>query len=105
MGIKRELSKINIYQSFGPDQVHPKLLRSLAYDDDFVAAVTELFSKCSTSGVLPSVWKEASVVALFKSGKKTNPLNYRPVLTCILCKVYEQIIRSEIVTFLEGKIF
>ena len=103
--IKKELSKINIYKSFGPDQVHPKLLRSLAYDDDFVAAVTELFSKCSTSGVLPSVWKEASVVALFKSGKKTNPLNYRPVsLTCILCKVYEQIIRSEIVTFLEGKI-
>ena len=77
--IKRELSKINIYKSFGPEQVHPKLLRSLACDDDFVAAVTELFSKCSTSGVLPSVWKEDFVVALLKSGKKSNPMNFPPV--------------------------
>ena len=37
--------------------------------------------------------------------KKTDPLNYRPVsLTCIICKVYEQIIRSQIVGLLEEKI-
>ena len=41
----------------------------------------------------------------FKSGKKTDPLNYRPVsLTCIICKVYEQLIRTQIVGFLEDKI-
>ena len=103
--VKRELNKINIYKSFGPDEIHPKLLKSLASDCDFVEAVTKLFTKCSNSGVLPQVWKEASVVALFKSGKKTDPLNYRPVsLTCIICKVYEHIIRSQIVGFLEEKI-
>ena len=103
--VKRELTRLNIYKSFGPDQVHPKLLKALASDDKFIQAVTQLFAKCTNQGVLPKVWKEATVVALFKSGKKTEPLNYRPVsLTCIICKVYEQIIRTQIVGFLEGKI-
>ena len=103
--VKRELTKLNIYKSFGPDQVHPKLLKSLASDNGFVLAVTQLFEKCTTDGILPKVWKEASVIALYKSGKKTQPLNYRPVsLTCIICKVYEQIIRKQIVGFLEDKI-
>ena len=50
------------------------------------------------------MWKTANVTALFKSGSKKLPSNYRPVsLTCVLCKVYEQIIRSNIVEFLESK--
>ena len=56
-------------------------------------------------GTLPKVWKTANVTALFKNGSKKEPLNYRPVsLTCIICKVYEKIIRSHIVEFLEGSI-
>ena len=103
--VKRELSSLNIFKSCGPDNVHPKLLKSLASDNNFVEAVTQLFIKCSETGTMPAIWKEASVVALFKSGKKTDPLNYRPVsLTCIICKVYEQLIRTQIVGFLEDKI-
>ena len=103
--VKKELSGLNVFKSFGPDKVHPKLLKSLASDNGFVEAVTQLFTKCSETSVIPSIWKEASVVALFKSGKKSEALNYRPVsLTCIICKVYEQLIRTQIVGFLEEKI-
>ena len=103
--VKRELISLNVFKSFGPDNIHPKLLKSLASDNSFVEAVTQLFIKCSEAGTMPSIWKEASVIALFKSGKKTDPLNYRPVsLTCIICKVYEQLIRTQIVGFLEDKI-
>jgi hypothetical protein len=103
--VKRELLKLNIFKSTGPDGHHPKLLKSLAGDNSFVTALTKLFSTCSDTGTLPEVWKSASVVALFKKGSKSDPLNYRPVsLTCILCKVYEQFVRSHVLEFLEDLI-
>ena len=103
--VKSELLKLNIFKSSGPDGVHPKLLKSLANDNRFVAAVTKLFSKCTETGELPNIWKSASVVSLYKKGAKSDPLNYRPVsLTCILCKVYEQLLRFHIVNFLEDRI-
>ena len=104
-GVRKELLKLNIFKSMGPDEIHPKVLKALADDSGFVSALTLLFSKCNETGVLPEVWKTASVVGLFKKGAKSDPLNYRPVsLTCILCKVYEKFIRSHILTFLESSI-
>ena len=76
--VKNELLKLNIYKSCGPDGVHPKLLKVLAYDINFVNAVTELFKECLNSGVIPKIWKTVSVVGLFKKGSKVDPLNYRP---------------------------
>ncbi|KAL5254844.1 hypothetical protein ACHWQZ_G014324 [Mnemiopsis leidyi] len=103
--VKKQLLKLNIFKSSGPDGVHPKLLKSLAHDDKFVEAVTQLFVKCSETGTLPDIWKSASVVALFKKGTKSDPLNYRPVsLTCILCKVYEKLVREHLLDFLEERI-
>ena len=80
-------------------------MKSLADDSSFVNAVVKLYRKCTDTGKLPQVWKSANLSALFKSGSKTDPLNYRPVsLTCILCKVYEKILRDEILFFVESKI-
>ena len=46
-----------------------------------------------------------NVTALHKSSSKKEPLNFRPVSsTCIICKVFEQIIRSNIVYFLSNNI-
>ena len=46
-----------------------------------------------------------NLTALFKKGSKADPLNYRPVLLmCIICKVFERIIRSSLVVFVETKI-
>ena len=103
--VREELSKLNIFKSYGPDSVHPKLLKSLSDDYEFINAVTDLFVNCANSGKIPKIWKTASVTALFKKGSKADPLNYRPVsLTCILCKVYEQFVRRHIVSFIEDKI-
>ncbi|KAL5272067.1 hypothetical protein ACHWQZ_G000318 [Mnemiopsis leidyi] len=77
--VKKQLLKLNIFKSSGPDGVHPNLLKSLAYDDSFVEAVTQLFVKCSETGTLPKVWKSASVVALFKKGM--NDLNDKKTKT------------------------
>ena len=96
--VKQKLSQLNIYKSFGPDGVHPKLLKALSDNINFVDAVTDLFNTCAIAGTIPLVWKEANVAPLFKKSVKSDPLNYRPVsLTCILCKVYEKFIRQHII--------
>ena len=77
--VKHELETLNCFKSYGPDNIHPKLLKSLADDSSFVNAVVLLFRKCTDSGKLPNIWKSANLSALFKSGSKTDPLNYRPV--------------------------
>ena len=103
--VKYELENLNCFKSFGPDGIHPKLLKSLSGDCDFVNALVKLFSVCTDTFTLPSIWKSANLSALFKNGSKTDPLNYRPVsLTCVICKVFEKIVRSFIVDFVENKV-
>ena len=60
------LEEINIYKSEGPDKIHPKLLKSLCDNTNFVDAVTKLFRECYESGCLPDVWKTAKITALYK---------------------------------------
>ena len=103
--VKEELCKLDIYKSFGPDTVHPKLLKSLCNNTNFVHSVGELFRKCADTGMIPPDWKLASIVALHKSGSRDEALNYRPVsLTSILCKVYEKIVRKHILNYVSNLI-
>ena len=95
--VKKLLSKLEQSKSMGPDNIHPKLLAVLAKNNNFVNAVTLLFQKSYDSGQMPQPWKSARVTALHKKGSKTDPSHYRPIsLTCILCKVYENILRTHI---------
>ena len=48
-------------------------------------------------GNIPSQWKEAKVVAIYKKGDKKEAGNYRPVsLTSVPCKLLEKIIRKHL---------
>ena len=103
--VAEELKKIDVNKSQGPDSIHPKLLKSLAGNMDFVAALTELFNVCASTGNIPLAWKEANVVGLYKKGSKKDALNYRPVsLTSIVCKVYEKFLHRHILQHIENKI-
>ena len=56
-----------------------------------------LFERSLQTGQLPAEWTKAQVCPLFKKGDKCGLANYRPIsLTCILCKVMEYIIASNI---------
>lgn len=95
--VQKLILNLDQSKSVGPDGIHPKLLVNLAKNDQFIAAVTILFKEIYSTGKMPSVWKTANVTALHKKGSKCDPSNYRPIsLTCILCKVYEKIIRNHI---------
>ena len=103
--VKKLLQKLNPSKSPGPDNINPKLLVSLAENEQFVNSVTLLFRKCFETGCIPLLWKTANVVALHKKGSKSLASNYRPIsLTCILCKMYEQLIRVHIINHVRTNI-
>ena len=103
--VKAELQKLDIYKTWGPDQVYPKLLVSLSEDDAFVGALSNLFRTCSNTCRIPKAWKEANVVALHKKGPKDEAGNYRPVsLTSVVCKVYEKFVRRHIFDHVEKSV-
>ena len=103
--VKKLLEKVNTTKSPGPDNINPKLLLSLAENEHFVNSVTTLFVKCFESGCIPLQWKTANVVALHKKGSKALASNYRPIsLTCIMCKMYEQLIRQHVMNHVRSSI-
>ena len=55
------------------------------------------FQKSLDSGQVPHDWTKACVTRIFKKGDRSDPINYRPIsLTCILCKVMEHIVASNL---------
>ena len=91
--ISKVLSTLNPGKSPGPDCIHPRVLRELAYE--LSTPLKILFDKTMSHGTIPSKWKTAEVRPIFKKGDKASPDNYRPVsLTSVLCKVFEKFVRD-----------
>ena len=89
----KALQGLNGDKSPGPDELHPRVLRELA--NELAYPLHYLFVKTMKQGKIPSEWKEAEVVPIFKKGDKSTPGNYRPVsLTSIVCKLFEKFIRN-----------
>ena len=59
--LKKELEGLNCFKSIEPDNIHPKLLRSLADDSSFIFALAKLFCVIIDTGKLPNIWKSANL--------------------------------------------
>ena len=82
-------------KSPGPDGLHPALIKAIA--GVLADPLTGLFNQSLTEGKVPSDWKYAIVVPIFKGKDSGQANNYRPVsLTCVLSKVLERILRRRI---------
>ena len=87
------LNKLNPNKSPGPDNFHPKFLKSSS--KSLAKPLTILFNKTLSDGCIPDDWKLAEVRPIFKKGDKTHPGNYRPVsLTSVVCKIMESFIKN-----------
>jgi hypothetical protein len=79
----------------GPDGIGSAILKNLK--DALVKPLQKLFQLSVDTGEVPSNWKEAKVIPIFKKGSKGQTSNYRPVsLTCMVCKLLEAIIRKKV---------
>ncbi|CAM4712535.1 unnamed protein product [Lepidochelys kempii] len=100
--VRNYLEKLDEHKSMGPDVLHPRVLK------EFVDVIAEplaiIFENSWRSGEVPDDWKKASVVLIFKKGKKEDPRNYRPViLTSIPGKIMEQVLKESILKHLEER--
>jgi len=52
---------------------------------------------------VPDDWKVPKVVPVYKGGSRNVATNYRPIsLTSQLCKVFETIVRDQVIMFLKS---
>jgi uncharacterized protein (UPF0335 family) len=96
------LKVMKVDKAAGPDGIHPRVL--VEAKEQICSALKIMFQRSIEHERIPKDWKNATVVPIFKKGKRNLPENYRPVsLTCIVCKVMERILRDRIVKYFTEK--
>ena len=97
------LRKLDPNKAPGPDNIHGKVLKHCA--KSLAKPLTILFQTSYYTCKMPADWKTANVVPVYKKGCKNNVCNYRPIsLTSLVMKVYERVIRSELLPKVIDKI-
>lgn len=100
----KKLSELNVNKSLGPDEIHPKLLYELRLE--LAGPLTKLFNMSFESCEIPQDWRDATVIPLFKKGKRDQAENYRPIsLTSVVGKIFESILKDQLVDYLERNKF
>lgn len=80
--------------------LRPLLLKELR--EEIAPVIKVIYERSLQTGRLPADWVKANVTPVFKKGDKSTAANYRPIsLTCILCKVLEHILASNITKHLD----
>ena len=98
--VSKVLSNLDSSSALGPDGVHNILLKNCA--QSFLVPLVILIHKTLTTSVIPNQWKISQVVPIFKKGRKSEPLNYRPVhLSSCICKVVERVITRHMMMYME----
>ena len=87
------LRKMNANKAAGPDGIQSKLMKMCA--KGLAKPLAILFNNIFKSGNIPSKWKLANVVPVFKIGDKNSVTNYRPIsLTSLPMKILEYCIKD-----------
>ena len=100
-GVKKLLCNLKVNKASGPDQIPARIMRECA--SEISPMLTFIFQQSLETGEVPTQWREANVVPVFKKGDRSKPANYRPVsLTVIACKLLEHIIVTNIMTHMDN---
>ena len=84
----------------GYDDIHPKIIKQIS---TFIALpLTHIINESLVTGVVPSKFKIAKVMPIFKTGQCDDMYNYRPIsILPSLSKIMEKIIANLLFSFLE----
>ena len=82
----------------------PDLIPSLFFKKTSIQLLKPLsiiFNFSISSGQVPTLWKRATVIPIYKKGKINNPSNYRPIsLTSVACRILEKVLHKKMMTHL-----
>ena len=99
--ITKELKHLKPTTSSGPSGFSNCFLKD--FGNELAFPLKLVFTNSIVNGIIPNDWKVANVTPIFKKGSKSDPGNYRPVsLTCVVGKLLERLIKSEIVNHIES---
>ena len=92
------IKELSCNSAAGPDGVPVALLKNASVE--LAKPLNILFNHSINMGHVPSTWKEAAIVPIYKGGDRSLAKNYRPIsLTSTIMKVLERIIRKQLVDF------
>jgi hypothetical protein len=98
-GVIKLLRNLKPFTASGPDGIPTRLLKETA--EEISPAITLMFQASINQGRVPSLWKNAHIVPLFKKGSRSDASNYRPIsLTSVLSKLCEHIIHCAVIRHL-----
>ena len=99
--VLQHLLSVKTNKAIGLDSISARLLKYGARA--ICRSVTNLLNLSISSGKFPDVWKCSRVTALFKSGDRSNPTNYRPIsILPTLSKIMEKVVHSQFYEFLNS---
>ena len=82
-----------------PDEIPSFFIKRTVHS--YIKPLTHVFNLSLKQGIVPSQWKSAIVIPIFKKGSKSSPGNYRPVsLTSSFSRLFELILNSKILQHL-----
>jgi retron-type reverse transcriptase len=100
--VRRQLQGLNPKKANGLDDISSRFLRDGA--ESIIEPVTHIINLSIITETVPSEFKKAKVIPLFKKGSKLDASNYRPVsLLNVLSKVLERAVHTQLNEFLEKK--
>ena len=97
--LKKLMKNLDVRKAQGPDGVSNWILRECR--DQLVEQIHNIIESSLQEGKVPSEWKCANIVPIYKGGNREEPLNYRPVsLTSVVSKMCEKIIKERWMKYL-----
>ena len=102
--VARHIQGLKGASSSGPDYISTKAVQTIF--PSILGPLTKLIKMSFEKGKFPRSLKTVRVIALFKSGNRSDPSNYRPIfLLSVFSKIFEKPIQKRLTSFLQSKEF
>jgi len=96
------LCHLDTHKSMGSDGIHPRVLRELV--EKLAKSLSIIYQQSWGTGDVPEDWRIATVISVYKKGRREDPGNYRPVsLISVPGKIMERFILSVLTGHVKDK--